>query len=188
MWLTCPNASRSRQRISISFSCVISAAEAGGGVTGRLRLRERGVGEPLDEERRLARRRAGGVDRLLRDRDRVARESREPRGYLERPLERFAFLYDFGDDSGPPRLVGAEPLGEQEQLLRSRRPEQPRHPVQPAGAGQDSERDLGEAEDGALVRNPEVECERELERAAEAVAVNGRDGRLRESGELFVDA
>src|SRR3954451_4162188 len=114
MWLTWLNASRSRHRISISFSCVTSAPEAGGGVARRLRLRERGVGEPLDQERRLPGRLARGVDRLLRHGQRLARARREADGHLQLPLERLPLVDDLGDDARTPRLVCAEPLGEQE--------------------------------------------------------------------------
>jgi hypothetical protein len=51
--------------------------------------------------------------------------------------------------------------------------------MQAAGAGENPERDLREAEDGRLVRDSEVERQRELESAAEAEAVDSGDGRLR---------
>jgi len=117
----------------------------------------------------------------------TARQSGEPGRHLERPFERRSLRYDLRDDTGLPRLVGAEPLGEQEELLRARRSEQSGHAMQPAGAGEDAEGNLGEAEDRGLVRDPEVERQRELECAAEAVAVDGRDRRLRQSSELLVD-
>ena len=119
---------------------------------------------------------AGGVDRLLRHRDGVARQRREPGGQLERPLERLSLGDDLGDDArrAAPRRRRTARASRNSSFARAG-PSSRVTRCSAAGAGEDPERDLGEAEDGGLVGDPEVERQRELERAAEAVAVDGRD-------------
>ena len=72
----------------------------------------------------------------------------------------------------------------QDQLLGPRRPDDPRQPLRPAAARGDRQAHLGQAEPGALRGDPEVAAQRQLEAAAERVALDRGDGRHRQLGQL----
>ena len=84
------------------------------------------------------------------------------------------------------RLVGREPLAEEDQLLRPPGPDQPYEPMEPARARDDAERDLGQAEDRRLLGDAEVGSQSQLEPAAEAVAAYRSERRLRKPCERLV--
>ena len=79
------------------------------------------------------------------------------------------------------RLVGADEPAAEDEVLGARRTDQPRQPLRAAGAGDDAEQDLGLAELRALARDAEVGAQRELAPAAERVAGDGGDDRLRDA-------
>ncbi len=78
-------------------------------------------------------------------------------------------------------------IAEQDQALGLRGAEKARRAHGSARAREDADPDLREAEHGALVGDSEVGRERELEAAAEAVAVDRGERRLRQRRELLVD-
>ena len=107
---------------------------------------------------------------------------------LERAVERAAGGDDLRHEPCGERLVGRQAPAEQNQLFGARRAEQARGAHGAARAGQDPDRHLREPEHGGLVGNPKVRRERQLEPAAEAVAVDRADRRLREGRNALVDA
>ena len=109
------------------------------------------------------------------------------RGQLERALEGLSLCDHLRDEPELERLAGAEPRSQEHELLRPRGADETCKPVGAARARDDAERHLREPEDRGLVGDPEVGGQRELEPAAEAVAVDGAQRRLRQGGDPFVD-
>ena len=84
------------------------------------------------------------------------------------------------DQADRERLVGLhEPAGE-DQVLGLAGPDQPGQPLGAAGAGDDAEQDLGLAQHRVVGRDPDVGAQRELAAAAERVAGDRGDDRLRD--------
>src|SRR5919201_2920917 len=108
-------------------------------------------------------------------------------GDLESSVERLAGRNALGHETASLGLCRVEATYEEDELLRLRRPDHPHEPMRSAGAGEDAECDLGQPEDRGLVDYAEVHGEGELERAAEAPAVDRGDGRHRQRGEPLVD-
>ena len=81
----------------------------------------------------------------------------------------------------PPRLrgLGRDALARHDQPARATRRDQPRRALRAAAAGKQPEVHLGKAELRIARRDPEVARERDLEPAAEAVAVDRGDDRHR---------
>ena len=106
----------------------------------------------------------------LRKRDRAAQQivrSAEP----SRPD-------DVIDDAGGERLRRGDRLAVGAHLERHLRAGETRQPLRAAGAGNDAEHHFGLADPGVLGRDAEVAGLRDLEAAAERVAVNRGDERL----------
>ena len=82
---------------------------------------------------------------------------------------------------------GADELPDEDQLLRARRADDRGQALGAAAAGHDAEADLGHAQAGALARHAQVAAQRELQAAAERVALDRRDRGHRQLGQLAVD-
>ena len=77
-------------------------------------------------------------------------------------------------------LVHRHQAAADHQLHRARLADEARQPLRAAGAGQHAERDLGQADLAAVLpRDAEVGGHRDLEAAADGVAVQRRDDELR---------
>ena len=150
-------------------------ALAEGALAGEHRVRQ-----ALEHDPRRVRRLRRGVDRLLGHRRRKPGQLGESSRVLERASERRPGGDDLGHQAVRKRLVCVDALAQQHHLLGARGAEEARDPRGAARAREDAEADLGEAELRGVVGDPEVGGERELEPAAEAVAVDRADRRLRE--------
>ena len=82
------------------------------------------------------------------------------------------------DDSGRLRVVRGDGFAVGAHRQRDVRAAEPRQPLRAARAGNDAEQHLGLADLASLCRDAEVARHRDLESAAERVAVNGGDERL----------
>lgn len=80
-------------------------------------------------------------------------------------------------------VLGADQVGRVEQVLRGGRPHKPDEPGRRRGRVDDAELGRGDPEPGAVRREPQVAGRGELAAAADAVALDRREHRLRERGE-----
>ena len=88
-------------------------------------------------------------------------------------------LGDLVDDAVRKRFRRPDRLAGDDHLQRLLRSDQARQALRAAGAGQEAELDLGQADARRRGSDPEMAGERQLEAAAERGAVQGRDDRLR---------
>ncbi len=93
---------------------------------------------------------------------------------------------DLADDPPLLSLPGVETPTAQHQIAGAPRTDDPADPRYPARGGQDADTDLGESENRCGIGDPDVGGECELQSAAQAVAGDCRDGRLRQRGEHLV--
>ena len=82
------------------------------------------------------------------------------------------------DDAELLRLFGRDMTARDDHLHRRLRADQPRQPLRPAAARQDADQHLGQADLGARHRDAVMAGERDLEPAAQRIAVDRRDDRL----------
>ena len=82
------------------------------------------------------------------------------------------------DDAVLLQLLDRRRVAGEDELERPFRPDEPRQALRAAGAGQEPELDLGQADAGARRRDAVMAAERELEAAAERRAVQRGDDRL----------
>ncbi len=104
--------------------------------------------------------------------DRLAREG-------DRALAQLALLDELVDHAPGVRLLGAERRSRKDRLQRRLRADQARQALRAAGAGDEAELDLGQAELGRGNGDAVVADQRDLEAAAERCAVDRGDDRLR---------
>ena len=102
-----------------------------------------------------------------------------PAGEGERALAQMALGNDLVDDAPCLRLPGGERRPRQDHLGRRLGPDQPRQPLRAAGAGDQAELDLRQAELRRRHGDAVMADQRDLEAAAERRAVDGGDDRLR---------
>ena len=78
------------------------------------------------------------------------------------------------------RLLGVHEAAGEAHVLRPRRADQPRQPLRATRTGDDAEQDLGLTELGVVGGDPPVGAQRQLTAAAQGVAGDRRDDRLRD--------
>ena len=93
---------------------------------------------------------------------------------------------DLVDHAGAQRGAWREGSRGEDELERARQADQARQPLGPAGAGKETEADLGEAEPqpGQVGRDAPVARQRDLVRAAERRSADGGDGGAGKRGEV----
>src|SRR6185503_7958764 len=77
------------------------------------------------------------------------------------------------------RLVGLDDPPAQDEVEGAAEPDDPRQALRPTVDQRDAEAPLGEAQPGALGRDPQVAPQRQLEAARQAPPLDRRDSRLR---------
>ena len=90
-----------------------------------------------------------------------------------------ALRRDLVDDAELLRLLGRHVTAGGDHVERRLRADQARQPLRAAGAGEDADQHLGQPDLGARHRDPVMAGERGFETAAERIAVDRRDHRLR---------
>ena len=100
-------------------------------------------------------------------------------GKSDRGLAQIAALGDqFVDDAEAFRLLGRHVAARHDHLERGLRADQPRQPLGPAAPRQDADQHFGQPDLGARHGDAIVGGERNLEPAAQGIAVDCRDDRL----------
>ena len=133
-----------------------------------------GLDREVDQALRLADRERSALGDLLAD----ARAPRRPPGRG----------HDLVHEPDPLGLGRGQDAPGQDQLLGPRGPDDPRQPLRPAGARRDGQAHLGQAELRALRGDPDVAAQRQLEPAAERVALDRGDRRHRQRRQPGRDA
>src|SRR3954447_4806089 len=103
------------------------------------------------------------------------RDLRDRIGLGERGVEETFRRDDLCDEAERMRLLGGQPTGGKQHVVRHERPDGAGEPLGPAPAGAQPEQPFGQREDRGRRRDQHVAAQRDLEPAAERVAVDRAD-------------